>query len=132
MAAKEFKTLTVRHLIANKLAVVGVSAVTGAVLGTTGVAAAAQMTSSTSANMDTNSSVPSIVKECKNALFRQSNHFNNVGQCLNALKNKHHHNGHGHGYGGDGNGNNVSASVNINVSGNHNIIRVVLNFLFGH
>jgi hypothetical protein len=97
---------TKKKVGANKL-VMGFAALAAtAVIGTTGIAAAAQ-------NMK-----PSH-DQCVKA------GFSNYGQCVSAWAHaKAGGNGSGHGYGG----NSTAIDLNLNVNGSNNVITVILNF----
>jgi hypothetical protein len=103
------------YLLGSKLVLGGAALAVSAVVGTAGLASAEHAASPLA--------TPAITAKCKQD-FKQLG-FKNVGDCVS------HENGHGHGYGGEGNNNNVTTNVNLNVKGNHNVISVAINYLFG-
>lgn len=92
----------------------GASAV--AIVGSAGIAAAAQPTTS-------GNSMPDKVALCKQKFHELG--FKNVGQCVSFFAHQKH------GYGGNGSNNTVNTDVNVNVKGNDNVIDLAINYIFG-
>lgn len=118
-------TLTTNKRSMNKLVLgfVGIAATT--VIGTAGIAAAAQQT------RDQNAPNPPSKAACAN--FAQYG-FRNHGQCVSWWE-THNNPGHGYGYGGGSvsttTTNNVSTNIGNSQHGNNNVFSVVLHYFFG-
>lgn len=118
-------SLTTKKAKTNKLVLgfVGIAATT--VIGTAGLAAAAQPA------RNPNAPNPPSKAACVN--FAQYG-FKNHGQCVSWWEK---HNNPAHGYGGGGGNssttnNTVNSNVNLSVSGEHNVVSVVFNYFFGN
>lgn len=95
MNMRKSRTLSTIQGVRNKLVLGFIGAITVAVVGSAGVAAAQSMNDN---NMDHNSGdMHGIVAFCKDKYKDLG--FKNVGQCVSFFV---HHKGHGYGYGGNG------------------------------